>query len=146
MTTDTETLRKLVKPLVWTEEIKGRFVGEPPNGIGQLAFWVFDELPKGYFRPSPQGKQYHPNLESAKAAAQADYEARILAALTPSPEAQEQLKVMREALEPFAQAIVHIYPELDDEYRPRWAEFFTAGDFRRADRAIASVTAAQEGA
>ena len=36
------------------------------------------------------------------------------------------------ALEPFAEACKYCEPFDDDDFSPRWAEFFTIGDFRRA--------------
>lgn len=43
---------------------------------------------------------------------------------------------LRDALKPFGAAIGHVAPEIPDDYRPNWAEFFTLGDFRRADAAL----------
>ena len=48
-------------------------------------------------------------------------------------EARAENERLRRALRPFSDA-AHAYcdPDLDDDYAPRWAEFFTIGDFRRA--------------
>ena len=44
---------------------------------------------------------------------------------------------MRAALQPFAEADEYYDSSSDDNYAPRWAEFFTIGDFRRARAALA---------
>lgn len=44
---------------------------------------------------------------------------------------------LRAALKPFAEAEQYCDPAFDDDYAPRWAEFFTLGDFRRARAALA---------
>ena len=45
---------------------------------------------------------------------------------------------LRAALETFADADKYYDSSFDDDYSPRWAEFFTIGDFRRARAALAS--------
>lgn len=70
-----------VKPLVWEESLKGRWIGAPAVKLGDLAFWVF-QVHDGYMRHViGQGRVVYRTIEAAKAAAQADYEARILSAL-----------------------------------------------------------------
>ena len=49
--------------------------------------------------------------------------------------AQTENERLREALKPFAEANKYFDPSFDDDYTPRWAEFFIIGDFRRALRA-----------
>lgn len=72
-----------VKPLVWTETTSGtsRFPAWKSD-----AGLLVDSLNSGQFTYRGQG---YPTLDAAKAAAQADYEARILAALEPAPTAAE---------------------------------------------------------
>lgn len=69
-----------VKPLVWDCDVNGRWVGVPPVKLGNLAFWVFLRGSE-FCRVSKGGWLCYSTLEAAKAAAQEDYEARILAAL-----------------------------------------------------------------
>ena len=76
-----------VKPLEWDDSTRGMWSGRPSVKLGSLAFWVFlSDL--GFEYISKGKKQSYPTLEHAKAAAQADYETLIRAALTPAP-AQE---------------------------------------------------------
>jgi|GEM_PF-3454749 len=78
-----------VKPLVWEESVRGRFIGTPPNvGLGDLGFWIFRESDGRFKRAKRKGWDYYITLEAAKAAAQADYEARILASVEAVPVAQ----------------------------------------------------------
>ena len=51
--------------------------------------------------------------------------------------AQTENERLREALKPFAEANKYFDASFDDDYAPRWAEFFIIGDFRRALRALA---------
>lgn len=81
---DTPARAGMVKPLVWASDLHGRWIGEPPVKLGTLAFWVFGTPSGGFERHTESGKQLYPTLEAAKAAAQADYAARILAALLPT--------------------------------------------------------------
>ena len=78
-----ETIRALpavtvvVKPLVWEESLKGRYIGQPVSAFGRLAFWVF-ATPTSYIRHTKTGTLTYDTLEAAKAAAQADYKNCIL--------------------------------------------------------------------
>lgn len=69
-----------VRKLEWEESVKGRWIGTPVAKLGDLAFWIF-QVDGGFRLAAKDGWQYHLTLEAAKAAAQADYEARIRAAL-----------------------------------------------------------------
>lgn len=71
-----------VKPLVWEVEGGWRHIGKPPARFADFCYWVMDQ-DKGYMVPTL--KKTYPTLEEAKAAAQADYEARILSAIYTSP-------------------------------------------------------------
>ncbi|NKX40857.1 hypothetical protein HGG71_05160 [Rhodobacteraceae bacterium R_SAG2] len=72
-----------VKPLVWECEGGWRWKGTPPDGFfASVAKWVW-QAPKGGFKHAGC-KDPLATLEEAKAAAQADYEARIKAALVPN--------------------------------------------------------------
>ena len=51
--------------------------------------------------------------------------------------ARAEIERLRAALETFADADKYYDPSFDDDYSPRWAEFFTIGDFRRARAALA---------
>ena len=92
--------------LVWFEDKQGFSVnfswGRP------LSFWFIQGEPDEY---GPTGPKSFTTLDQAKAAAQADYEARILSALeptTPSPEAivlaelVEGLRAAAEALDDYS--------------------------------------------
>jgi len=67
----------VVKPLVWEESLKGRYIGQPVSALGRLAFWVF-ATPTSYIRHTNTGTLTYDTLEAAKAAAQADYKNCIL--------------------------------------------------------------------
>ena len=69
-----------VKLLQWESSLKGRWIGTPPAKLGDLAFWVFEQGHE-YERHTKSGRILYPSLEAAKAAAQSDYEARILSAI-----------------------------------------------------------------
>jgi hypothetical protein len=73
----------VVKPLEWLE-----FDGDP-DGIKAGEYWIYHESYgfQRYLGSVTVGKP-HTTLEAAKAAAQADYEARILSAITIQPAAQ----------------------------------------------------------
>jgi hypothetical protein len=73
-----------VKPLAWLEEGKGRWIGKPDAPLGEIAFWIFAAGAIGFSRHTKEGPKHYHTLEAAKAAAQADYEARIRAALVAS--------------------------------------------------------------
>lgn len=85
-----EAGRVSVKPLEWVErdDIQGLF-----NAESTIGWWYNVQAIDGGFRyeggpPAvPAAPQMFPSLEAAKAAAQADYEQRILAALAPAPAA-----------------------------------------------------------
>ena len=74
-----------VKPLVWTakgyaQTPFGKYLVVREDWSGEEDFWFI------CFAGKPYGKcGEHATLEAAKAAAQADYEARILAAIEPAP-------------------------------------------------------------
>ena len=70
-----------VKPLVWEESLKDRWIGTPDSKLGDLAFWIFRHHDGTLKRATKEGWQFYPTLDAAQAAAQADYAARILAAL-----------------------------------------------------------------
>jgi hypothetical protein len=93
-----DDVRKLVKvkPLEWyaSTDIPGLHNAESP-----ICWWYnVHELNDGRFKYEgdpcalPQNVQpsAHPTLEAAKAAAQADYEARIYAALTPASDGRAE--------------------------------------------------------
>jgi hypothetical protein len=83
-----------VRPMEWEESVKGRWIGTPPVKLGDLAFWIF-QSEKGYIRHIPcQGAVVYPTLEAAKAAAQADYAASILAALATPADSKAALDRM----------------------------------------------------
>lgn len=91
MTIDADAMARLglrVKPLEW-EDFDG--LGAKASGFYQANYliqkWSGDgryEVAMSYpgYQTGYDGPRWHPTLEAAKAAAQADYEARILAALT----------------------------------------------------------------
>lgn len=71
-----------VKPLEWEESLRDRWIGTPVVKLGELAFWIFRHHDGTFKRATKDGWQYFPTLEAAKAAAQADYDSRVLACLT----------------------------------------------------------------
>ena len=76
----------LVKPLVWGAFGKECVRAESPFGLYDVMWGFGREL--AYLTHC--GKMWkHPTIEAAKAVAQADYEARILAALEPKPEYEQ---------------------------------------------------------
>jgi len=88
-----DALRKLVtvKPLEW-EDFEG--LGAKASGFYQANYliqkWSGEsryEVAMSYpgYQTGYDGPRWHPTLDAAKAAAQADYEARIFAALIPTP-------------------------------------------------------------
>ncbi len=66
-----------VKPLVWEENASGVWAGSPPAKLSDLVFWVFVQ-DGSYIHPYSGGKETHPTLEAAKAAAEAHYTAWAL--------------------------------------------------------------------
>lgn len=74
-----------VKPLEWEESLRDRWIGTPVTKLGDLAFWIFRHHDGTFKRATKDGWQYKSTIEAAKAAAQADYEARIIAALDVAP-------------------------------------------------------------
>lgn len=87
---DGEGWRPKVKALDWTEQAippAGECLAYSPVGLyciplGGRAFCV-------RFRDKGEGDGPYPTLDAAKAAAQADYERRILSALEPSPSIED---------------------------------------------------------
>jgi len=78
---DIPAVAPAVRALEWEESVKGRWIGTAPVKLGNLAFWIF-QSENGYLRHiAGQGAVTSPTLEAAQLSAQADYEARILAAL-----------------------------------------------------------------
>lgn len=83
-----------VKPLVWLEdkdrdsETFGGLIASPMKGFRYVILQVHGGAWK-LTGSVPFGLPHSPTLEAAKAAAQADYEARILAALAPTDAAQD---------------------------------------------------------
>ena len=93
-----------VKPLVWEESVVGRYIGLPPGEkLGDLAYWVFLSGDR-YHRHTKIMRIEYQTLELAQAAAQADYDARIIAALDPAWLAgiEAQVKATMDALEAIA--------------------------------------------
>ena len=98
-------LRARIKPLVWEDADEGMCTKwRAPALLGNyelveldkggglsvnfswgrpLSFWFIQGEPNEY---GPTGPKQFPTLEAAKAAAQSDYEARIISALAPDPD------------------------------------------------------------
>ena len=72
-----------VKPLEWRDSY-GVLRAETPFGDYKIAGKVLHHLGN----PAPQS--FHDSIEAAQAAAQADYERRILSALEPAPDARQE--------------------------------------------------------
>lgn len=87
-----------VKPLVWFEVYRNR-VGGKYTAEGYMIRWI-EGLWLLHFAGDSKAAWRFIDLESAKAAAQADYEARIMAALDVQPiTAQDAARVLLTALE-----------------------------------------------
>lgn len=81
-----------VKPLVWETNAAHCHAYGEAAGTNYMAAPSTRPDRIGEFRLSDtwSGFSYHPTLEAAKAAAQADYEARIMSALEPVTATKEQ--------------------------------------------------------
>ena len=117
--------------------------------------WSWDEeCPDGYsewyLRPgvlivdgsdgTPDGDE----IDRANAqiiAAAPDMHATIFALCDALDAERAENERLRRALEPFAEAGKYCDPFDDDDFSPRWAEFFTIGDFRRARTALNDIQA-----
>ena len=90
-----------IKPLEWKEPTPGRYIAKAPFNLGR---YVVDRHPGGklivWIAPG-HDEDWQPvkSLDDAFAAAQADYEARILAALEPAPTPDAREKALRQAAE-----------------------------------------------
>lgn len=101
--TDAERLAQVVKPLAW-ENFEGR--GAKANAM-LLCNYLIDRWSDGRFEVSVSspgygtgfdGERWHDSLELAKAAAQADYERRILSAIDlDAIRAEARAEALREA-------------------------------------------------
>jgi len=86
-TQSTDPVRVTVKPLVWDKGQHDREFAKTPfcqysvRDFGNKSFWV--DIDGSLLRP------HHTTIELAKAAAQADYEARILAAIDTQPDPRD---------------------------------------------------------
>jgi hypothetical protein len=122
-----DAARGRVKPLEW-DDFEDGAGAKAPIAVGLsylITRWADGRFEIEVSAPGIsfgfEGDRYYPTLEVAKAAAQADYTARILAALEPDPAVER----MREALKPFAAV------RSDDE-----AGYLTDLDFERARAAL----------
>lgn len=106
-----------VKPLEWQDDHYGEEAqADTPWGMWCVTKSYNDPENKrsAHFTPSFRVKRsIHPDVKAAKAAAQADYEARILSALSPDPtllaliEERDRLKVERdEALRLYLEGVM----------------------------------------
>lgn len=73
-----------VKPLEWAEDLEWRHIGRPPVKFANFAMWVHNFDGGASWQSSNKPEKYA-SLGEAKAAAQADYEQRILASITTRP-------------------------------------------------------------
>lgn len=130
-----------VKPLEWEEHCADTVIG---------SYWYFVGTSVRLYRKvageGDVGREVHSSEDEAKAAAQADYSARILSAL--SPEYLERVRAMeaenarlREALEPFADQAASFDSDgtefVPNGFHPSHAEH-TIGDLRRARAALSN--------
>ncbi|WP_028710562.1 hypothetical protein [Paracoccus pantotrophus] len=92
-----------VRALVWDEYAPGCFFGKSECGDYSVAPSA-SAFHEGEIRLSDvEGNfSYFASPEAAKAAAQADYESRILAALTPAPQAEGQCLLTNDAIRAYA--------------------------------------------
>jgi hypothetical protein len=109
--------------LEWEESVKGRWIGTAPVKLGNLAFWIF-QSENGYLRHiAGQGAVTYPTLEAAKAAAQADYERRILAALdTPAPALMDELVEAQQGVTDLIALLNKLGDDMDKHATHDWDE------------------------
>ena len=87
----TVSARVRVKPLVWVTFGKECLRAETVLGRYEV-MWGFHNGQTSLDIPAPRRSHvWHPTLEAAKAAAQADYESRILAAIEPQPDPRDEV-------------------------------------------------------
>lgn len=132
-----------VKALEWAEHPSGKplWRAHAPSigwygasAIISPASWQFDGLDETVTHDVA-------DIDAAKAAAQADYERRILSAIEPSTDMREAV----EALEPFADAADEIerkYGEDTPDYQYQFP-LLEMRQFRRARTALRSLTGAK---
>lgn len=104
-----------VKPLVWMDfsdrGAKAQAWNEANYMIQRWSVgrWEVNASYPGYGAPIDRICQFHPTLEAAKAAAQADYEARILSALDMQPTiSPKQLAAQPDDVAALVEALVEI--------------------------------------
>lgn len=83
-----------VKMLLWVENPDKGEGGELAHGVGDLAYHAMSD---GWSLHRRMNWHDAPNIEAAKAAAQVDYEARILAALEPVTVQEAREEALRDA-------------------------------------------------
>lgn len=84
MTTEQQILAAIVRPLIWEEDLRDRWIGTPVVHLGDLAYWIFRHHDGTFKRAAKDGPfrwQYHPTLEAAQAAAWEHYLSTLAAAL-----------------------------------------------------------------
>lgn len=92
-----------VKPLVWGTFGKECFRAETVLGHYEV-MWGFHNGQTSLDIPAPRRSHvWHPSVEAAKTAAQADYEARLLSALEPQPAPDALHRLIAEAVESAAE-------------------------------------------
>lgn len=138
-----------VKPLVWVD--KYRPVASPqayqiwPDNGGSGAPDDPIEIFDGFmlYSPTMMGLGIHSTIEAAKAAAQADYEARILAAIEPQPASRDA--VIARLVEAADGLISYLIDKTESEIGRECRDRDLPVEVRRALAAIAAAKAVQHG-
>ena len=90
---------RAVKPLEWKWYRDPKDTSEARTQIGTWTVWEINGCGYCYGPKDTSGRQCEGGLEAAKAAAQADYEARVLSALEPAPAHAEWNAALEAAVE-----------------------------------------------
>ena len=111
--------RVRVKPLEWKWYRDPKDTSEARTQIGTWTVWEINGYGYCYGPGDTSGRQCEGALEAAKAAAQADYAARILAALEPAPdhaELEAENARLRDELLKYAEWMMRC-PDVSDDLR-----------------------------
>lgn len=133
-----------VKPLVWAqiESTLPRVVFKAKTMLGSYVAW-----PDGRWKLHGRNAGFQTigeTLETAKAAAQADYEQRILSALEHDPQGERVKALMYQALRPFARQVDKATCKItmtweDGDYKSTYTNTLTPQDFFKAADAIRAL-------
>lgn len=135
-----------VKPLEWVDFHDRGAKAQAWNDANYMiqkwidGRWEISASYPGYSTSIYGVDRFHPTLASAKAAAQADHEARIRSALTAAP-APDPAQIRADAMREAARTVWSEYDEKDASY---WGE--SHGDIARREKARAILAKLKGGA